>query len=139
MVEFALTIGFVMLLILGMIELTLFLYTYNILADAAKEGVRYAVVHGADAATSVQSGPPVSSNCATSGAAVQGVLNQVQTYTNYSFHNPNAMTVKVCYPDGDNKPGHQVQVTVSYAYQPLFGLSWPTATVYSAAEGRIVF
>ena len=45
-VEFAFTIVFVMLLILAAIELTVMIYTYTVLADAAKEGVRYAIVHG---------------------------------------------------------------------------------------------
>ena len=45
-VEFALTIVFVIMLIVGVIEIIVMVYTYNVLADAAKEGVRYAIVHG---------------------------------------------------------------------------------------------
>src|SRR5207244_1435055 len=45
-VEFALTIVFLMLLFVGFIELVMMIYAYNVLADSAKEGVRYAVVHG---------------------------------------------------------------------------------------------
>ena len=44
--EFALIIVFLMLLIAGFIELVMMVYAYNVLADSAKEGVRYAVVHG---------------------------------------------------------------------------------------------
>ena len=44
MVEFALTIVFVMLLIVGALELIVFTYTYSVLADSAKEGMRYADV-----------------------------------------------------------------------------------------------
>ena len=46
-VEFALTVVFLMLLIVGFVELVMMLHTYNVIADAAKEGVRYAIVHGA--------------------------------------------------------------------------------------------
>ena len=46
LVEFALSIVLVMLLIVGSIELIVTVYTYSVLADAAKEGVRYAIVHG---------------------------------------------------------------------------------------------
>src|SRR5207244_12830879 len=54
-VEFALTIVFLMLLVVGFIELVMMIYAYNVLADAAKEGVRYAVVHGSSNGT--PSGP----------------------------------------------------------------------------------
>jgi Flp pilus assembly protein TadG len=43
-VEFALTIVIVIIVLFGAIEMTLMIYTYNVLADAAKEGVRYAIV-----------------------------------------------------------------------------------------------
>ena len=45
-VEFMLVVVFLMLLTVCMIELTMMIYAYSILADAAKEGVRYAIVHG---------------------------------------------------------------------------------------------
>ena len=37
---------FLVLLVVGFLELILVLHTYNVLADSAKEGVRYAIVHG---------------------------------------------------------------------------------------------
>src|SRR6266404_24914 len=46
LVEFALTILFIFLLFIGMLEMIFLMYAYNTLADAAKEGVRYAIVHG---------------------------------------------------------------------------------------------
>src|SRR6266851_791735 len=45
-VEFALVVVLLMVMILSMLELILLMHTYNVLADAAKEGVRYAEVHG---------------------------------------------------------------------------------------------
>src|SRR5438067_12488681 len=45
-VEFTLMAVFLMVLIVTFLELIVFVYTYNVLADSAKEGVRYAVVHG---------------------------------------------------------------------------------------------
>ena len=50
-VEFILSILFVMLFTFGMLEMVLLVYTYNVLADSAKEGVRYAIVHGTHSAT----------------------------------------------------------------------------------------
>ena len=43
-VEFVLSIFLVLLTLLGIFELTMFIYTYSVLSDAAKEGVRYAIV-----------------------------------------------------------------------------------------------
>jgi Flp pilus assembly protein TadG len=135
-VEFALTVVFLMLLIVGFIELIMMLHTYNVIADSAKEGVRYAIVHGA--ANTGGCGP--ASCTAITGAAGTGV---VKTYAQYSLHDTTNMTVNVDYTTGNgtacNKSPCLVGVTVSYIYQPFFGLGWPTVTVNAAAKGRIIF
>ncbi len=137
-VEFALTIVFVMLLILAAIELTVMIYTYTVLADAAKEGVRYAIVHGTGLGAPNCSGPGGGGiSCTDSGAA--NVKAAVNKYTSLSFHDSSAMTVLPTYPDASSVPPNRVRVTVSYNYQPIFGLGWPSVTVHAAAEGRIVF
>ena len=46
MVEFALVIVFVFIVFISMLQMILLMYAYNTLADAAKEGIRYAIVHG---------------------------------------------------------------------------------------------
>lgn len=139
-VEFALTIVFIMLLLVGFIELVMMLHTYNVIGDSAKEGVRYAIVHGA--ANTGGSGPTCPCS-AIDGAAGTGV---VKTYAQYSLHDTTAMTVTVDYNPGSNngasacnKSPCLVRVTVSYPYQPFFGLGWPTVTVKAAAQGRIFF
>ena len=45
-VEFAFIIVFLVVFLLSFIEITALVYTYSVLADSAKEGVRYGVVHG---------------------------------------------------------------------------------------------
>jgi Flp pilus assembly protein TadG len=137
-VEFALTIVFVMILILAAIELTVMIYTYSVLADAAKEGVRYAIVHGTGVGASTCSGPGGGGvTCTDSGAA--NVTTTVSKFTALSFHDSTAMTVTPSYPDASSVAPNRVRVTVAYQYQPIFGLGWPTMTVNAAAEGRIVF
>jgi hypothetical protein len=49
------------------------------------------------------------------------------------------MNIYACYPDGSNKPGNAVQVSVNYLYQPLFGLGWPKVNVSANSAGRIMF
>jgi Flp pilus assembly protein TadG len=137
-VEFALTVVFVMILILGSLEMFVLIYTYSVLADAAKEGVRYAVVHGTGVGTANCSGPGGGGVTCTDATA-NNVITKVTNYTSYSFHDSSAMTVTPTYQDGSSVPPNRVRVTVSYIYQPIFGLGWPTVTVNAAAEGRIVF
>jgi len=135
-VEFVLSFMFIFLLIFGTLELILLVYTYNVLADSAKEGVRYAIVHGTDSATC--SGPGgVGVTCSdSSGSNVQAAVKQ---YAQYSFHSTSAMTIAVTYPDSSCDPPGRVQVQITYPYQPFFGFGWPTVTVKAAAAGRIVF
>jgi len=135
-VEFILSILFVVLFVFGTLELVLLIYTYNVLAASAKEGVRYAVVHGTDSANC--SGPGgVGVTCPDSSAS--NVQAAVKQYAQYSFHNTAAMTITVSYPDSTCDPPGRVQVRISYAYEPFFGLGWPTVTVKAAAAGRVVF
>ena len=117
------------------------MYTYTVLADAAKEGVRYATVHGCNLTAGC-------SGTCTPTACPDPTANNVITYaTNYlgaSLHDPTAMLVTVCYGDppgcaGTSATGGRVRVIVSYPYQPFFGLGWPTVTVRAAAEGRIFY
>jgi Flp pilus assembly protein TadG len=140
-VEFALTVVLLVLFIVGFLELVTLVYTYNVLADSAKEGVRYAIVHGANNATASgpASGAASSPPCTTSSANVAEVKTAVRNYLKASFHDASAMTVNVCYFDGDNQASHRVQVAVSYAYQPFFGLGWPRVTVKAAAAARIAY
>jgi Flp pilus assembly protein TadG len=138
-VEFALTITVLVFLLVGMLELTMFVYTYSVLADAAKEGVRYAIVHGASV-SGLTSGDASSTPwpaCTT--AATGSLLSTVQTYAAASLHSTSSMNIYACYPDGSNKPGSVVQVSVNYLYQPLFGLGWPKVNVSANSAGRIMF
>lgn len=137
-VEFALVVVFLVVLLVSILEMTMFIYTYAALTNAAKEGVRYAIVHGASAGTSISTtAKSLSTPCTT--AATGTVLSTVQTYAALSLHNTSSMSINACYPDGDNKPGSAVQVSVSYPYQPIFGLRWASVTVSANSVGRIVF
>src|SRR5437016_1175283 len=115
LVEFAFIIVFLMVFLLSFIEITALLYTYSVLADSAKEGVRYGMVHGT-----------LSFNCNGPSAGCDGgftgVKNAVTTYAAGSLNNTAGMTVTPTYPDGTSTPSSRVRVVVSYSYQPLFGL-----------------
>jgi Flp pilus assembly protein TadG len=134
-VEFALVIVPLLLVIFGIFEMSLFLYTYNVVADSAKEGVRAAIVLGSDSTNSTSS----SGSNPCSSTTLSTVYTTVCSFAAESFHNISGMTVTVSYPDTGNTPPNRVQVTVSYPYKPLLGLGWPSVTINAASEGRVMF
>src|ERR1051326_5215672 len=146
LVEFTFVFMFWVVMVLAILEMVLFLHTYNVLADAAKEGVRYAIVHGTN--NSIPCGPVTCADV-TGPAAPVGTtpgygsgFGVVRTFAPYSLHHTSGMVVTMSYPGGDatpaNKTPNRVQGVVTYPYQPFFGLSWPTVTVNAAAEVRIM-
>jgi len=145
-VEFALVVIFLMALVLAFVELVMLIHTYNVLADSAKEGLRYAIVHGTQ--NSQPSGPTCPCADIDGPAAPPGTVpgygsgyGVVKTFAQYSLHDISTLTVAVSYPDTANAPANKapnrVQVVVQYPYRAFFGLGWPTVTVNAAAEGRI--
>ena len=134
LLEFSLSVWMLLLVTFLIFEFCMTVYTYSVLGDAAREGVRYAVVHGTD--NSSCSGP--SSGCGdTSGNNVKAVVNG---FAAVSFHDLSGMTVIPSWPDGVSTPSSRVVVTITYPYVPylqLPGFLAPSMTV--TAEGRIVF
>lgn len=133
-VEFALSIMVVLLVVFFAWELLMALYTASVLADAAKEGVRYAIVHGSN--SSLCSGPNPSNPCASDPAAAE-VVNVVKTYARASLHDISAIDVNVSYPDGSNDPPNRVSVVITYSYVPYIKVPF-TPTLRTKAAGRIV-
>jgi hypothetical protein len=127
LVELAMTLGITIFLIFGFFEMVMMVYTYSVLSDAAKEGVRYAVVHGAD--NGVPSGP----------GNTGGVVTAVNTYAQLSMHDISSITITPTYPDGDNLPSHRVQVDVIYNYVPYISLPYTNLSIHTTAAGRIVY
>src|SRR5438552_8943457 len=124
-IEFALVIIFLMVMVLSILEMVLFMHTYNVLADSAKEGVRYAIVHGANNKQASGptcpcadiDGPPSPDGTVPGYGSGYGV---VKTYAQFSLHDTSAMTVTVTYGPADtpavsplNKTPNRVQVVVA--------------------------
>jgi Flp pilus assembly protein TadG len=116
----------------GVFEISLASYTSHFVADAAREGARYAIVRGSLSCTNT----PSLSNC---GASPDTIANYVK-HLNYPGIDPAKLTVNVSYLTGTgdqtsgsllttwactgtctNLPGNMVNVQVSYA----FGISIP--------------
>ena len=118
LLETALMIVVIFLVSFWVFELGWVMYTYTVLADAANEGVRYAIVH--------------------SGGDVANTKARVKTFAQASLHNVSAIDPSVTFPDGSATPPNRVRVTVTYTFVPwLKGfISTPTMTTF--AEGRMI-
>jgi Flp pilus assembly protein TadG len=134
-VEFALSIMVVLFVVFCAWELLMAMYTASVMADAAKEGVRYAIVHGSN--STLCSGPNTSSPCANDPSGDQ-VKDVVKAYAKASLHDTSAISVTVSYPDGTNEAPSRVTVDVTYQYVPYIKLGFFTPSLTTKAAGRIV-
>lgn len=132
-VETALGFMVVMAMVLGIMECCMMAYTYGVLEDAAREGVRYASVHGSDSSSC--SGP--STGCGDPTAA--NVVTDVTAYAGNYAGNLGGMTVTVTYPDAASTATSRVQVAIAYTYQPLFNYPGMSHLLQVSSQGRIMF
>jgi Flp pilus assembly protein TadG len=143
MVEFAMVAPIFFLLLFGIIEAGRFIFYYETLSHATREGARYAIVNGANT-LGCPSGPPAtgSSACDTSGANVVTEVRQA------ALGVPSAgVAVQRCwwyvacdfgtYGDGDNARGANVTVAASYTYSSLIPLV-PLPPITVTAESSLV-
>ncbi len=107
LVEFALVLPILLLVVLGLIDVSRAVWQENALAYAAREGTRYAIVHGAASSSPVAYCSGTCSPAAVVGA-VQGAAVGV----------PN-ITVSVSFPDGNNDRNSRVAVSASAPFVPL--------------------
>ena len=106
MVEFALVTSLIVVpMIFGVVEFGRLVWSKDMITSAAREGVRYAIVHG--------------SICQAAGCALAdsaAVANTVIARTKLS-----PITVRTTWAQ-DKSPGDTVTVTVSYVYTPVVKL-----------------
>ena len=131
--ETALALAVVIPMVLWLFELCMLTYTYSVLGDAVRQGVRYAIVHGTDNANC--SGPSI--GCTdTTGANVSAAVRQAAAY---SFHNLANMNIQVTYPDNSSAPPSRIAVAIDYAYAPYVQLPGIATKLQLQAQGRIVY
>ncbi len=119
LLEFSLVLVCALIIIAASIEVCSAVYTYTVLADAANEGVHYAIINSTDG----------------TGTAA----NTVKAYASNALHDMSRLNVSVTYPDGTTTPPARVAVSVSYQYAPYlsFFMTKPP-TMHAFAEGRLV-
>ena len=135
--EFALIAPIFFFTLFAIIEFGRAVYTIQMLNNAAREGARYAIVHGA--ASTSPSGPFPASYGTTNaydptGQYVAARVKQFAIAIIDSGPTDFAVTSKWCandgdigscpgtYGDGDNGRNQNVIVTVTYKFKPLLGM-----------------
>jgi Flp pilus assembly protein TadG len=133
LVEFALISFMFVIVLAGVVELGRMVLVYNTIANAAREGTRYAIVHGADQ-TASPSGPGKPCTC-------PDVKTVVKNFASAGLVDTTALTITVSYPNGDNNAGSTVAVKVLYTYDPFVNYfsSILNTTLGSTSEGVITF
>jgi hypothetical protein len=107
-------------------------YTFSVMEEAAREGVRYASVHGIDSATC--EGP--SSGC---DATAANVVSDVKAYAGTYTSGLSGMTVTVTYPDSASTATSRVKVALSCTYSPVFHFPGAAHLLQVSASGRILY
>lgn len=134
LVEFSVVAFLTVLTFLFVVETGRMLLVYAAIANAAREGVRYAIVHGssrsAGASQTDASGP--SSNPAQ-------VLTVIDNFAGTAPLTTSLLVVSVTYPGSSNAPGQTVNVSVVYPYNPLITYFPATLRLGSASQGVILF
>jgi Flp pilus assembly protein TadG len=129
LVEFAILAIALFALLFTSIEFDRMAFVYVNIADAAKAGVRYAIVHGSDRTGSGLDGP-------SSGSDYTNLTKLIKYYT--TGMDTSAVTVTATYTP-DNNPGSTVNIKVTYPYTPLTGFPFPAVTLSAMAQGKITF
>lgn len=131
-VESALCYGIIFVLMLGVMQFCMMIYTYGVYAEAARVGVRYAVAHGTDN-TSSCSGP--TTGCSDSAGA--NVVSAVKTYAAGYISTVPGMQVSATYPDSSSSPPSRVVIKINYTYMPFAMLAGFHQSFQITVQGRI--
>ena len=130
LLEAALTIMTLLMLILGTIDLGVAVSRQQVLSQAAREGVRKAIVHGSLAKSGWNGGPwgppssyptltdvPNSTYTVAADSSSDYIALAIKPYL--ANMDPSQVTITVKWVDGSNVAEKRVRVTLSTTWQPL--------------------
>jgi len=106
LVEFALTVPILFSFFFGLIEVSLASYCHQVISESAREGTRYAMVHGSSCQTGSGTSCTVTASAVNSFVAAEGWPNL----------GGGTMSANTTFPDGNQAAGSRVQVTVTYLF-----------------------
>ena len=133
-IEFAVVVLLTVIMLLFVVEMGRMVLVYTTIANAARAGIRYAVVHGNSRAV----GSTANSASGPTSNPAQ-VLTVISNFASAGLLTTSLLVVTVTYPNASNAPGQPVNITVVYPYDPLTTYFSKTVRLGSAAQGIIVF
>jgi Flp pilus assembly protein TadG len=118
---------------MGMMNMSLAIYTHHYVSEAAREGTRYAIVRGSSVTTPATSG---SVQTYVRGLGYPGITASLMTVTTTWAAYPTGVT---CTPSTTpcNNPGNMVTVTASYAF-PLTIPFMPNKTLNMTSTSSMI-
>lgn len=128
-VEMAFVGPVALLLILGIMDLGIAVWSYSNITQAAREGGRYAQVHGSQYAAGVAGQPSSAGPVTPASGPTANDPNVDQVVRRYAYVHQNNLTVQSSWPNGDNNPNSPVTVQATYSYSPLLFLKLGTLTM----------
>ena len=133
LVEFSLVAFLSVILLLSIVEISRMALVYTTVANAARAGARYSIVHGGTRTGAGVDGP--------SGPAPNPpqVLTIIQNFASAGLLSTGNLIISVAYPGGSNAPGQMVSVTVVYPYDPLTSYFPLRVRLGSMSQGVIAF
>jgi hypothetical protein len=133
LVEFA-VVGFLsVILLFSIVEISRMALVYTTVANAARAGARYAIVHGGTRTGSGVDGP--------SGPALNPpqVITVIRNFASAGLLSTSNLIITVNYPGASNAPGQLVAVTVIYPYDPLTTYFPLRVRLGSMSQGVVAF
>jgi hypothetical protein len=150
--EFALVVPLFMVMLVGVFEFGRAIYYTQVVTNAAREGARYAIVHGSGSYL-LTIGPML--NGPSDDPTGRHVVAVVESYA--TGIDPSALDIMVCwngqppapaaapcdnasgdYGPGNNDPGSTFHVQVSYTFQPVLSTLLPLPSFTITGESTLV-
>jgi Flp pilus assembly protein TadG len=126
--EFMMVVLPTLSLMFGIISFAMVIYTYSFLSNAARDAVRYAIVHGS------KSTSPVTADDVQTFVRNKAQGLQSSSISVTSCWNPTTTPPTCPGPSGQNAPGSVVSVQVSYSYHPFYPFNSVTLPLSSSAQ-----
>ena len=134
LVEFSVVAFLTVIMLLFVVEMGRMVLIATTVANAARAGVRYAIVHG-----STRAAGATLNNASGPASNPAQVLTVISNFASAGPLTTSLLVVNVTYPGGSNAPGQSVNITVVYPYDPLTTYFSKTLRLGSAAQGVIVY
>ncbi|MFL5245749.1 MAG: TadE family protein [Gemmataceae bacterium] len=138
MIESVLIFSALMMLLVGAFDLGMGVFRQYVLSEAARQGVRKAIVHGNLCPSGWNGGPWGTATYGPSAATDSDVKAQAISPFLTGL-DPSLVTVKYSWPDNSNAAEKRVKVELSTTWTPILGFIFggTTYTINASSEMQI--